>query len=315
MNHSPVIITGGSGYIGSHVVQLLAKKGFDPIIFDRTPPHDSAHARYERGDVRIYENLRRVFVRYHPAGIIHLAAQTSVTEAERQPRECADVNVRGTRNVIAAMKESGCLSVVFSSSAAVYGNTRGKIIESAPIKPLGVYGKTKAEAERELMNQKETGMITAVVLRLFNVAGAVRGVPAIPNYKRQHTLISNAFRVAYGHKKKLTLYGAHFPTLDGSAARDYVHVLDVAGAILAAFAYIQNEGHNVVANVGSGVGTTNLEVIHMIEEMTRRHIPIILAPQERHNIVSSVAGGSVARRILGWSPVRSDIGRIIQSYI
>lgn len=313
MKNKTVFITGGSGYIGTEVVALLIERGFTPIIYDLEAPQRTSRCVYIKGDVRNAPVLAQAMGKYSPGTVVHLAAKTSASRSDNQERLYTAVNVFGGLNVLAAMRGVGCRRIVFSSSAAVYTDQNDPVDEGSLVAPVSVYGKNKAAFEKELMRQVDTSGFEVRILRLFNVAGSTQASKEYLLESDRQTLLLNALRVAARKKKRLVVFGDDFATRDGTAIRDYVHVQDVADAVLAAT--IKQGARPAIVNIGSGKGVSNLEAVHLIEKMTQKKIPVSFFSRRINEKSCSIARISLAQQIFSWNPRRSTVTQIIQSYI
>lgn len=315
MIYNTVLVTGGSGYIGSHFVWRLSGTEFFPIVFDVKSPSKTIlkHAIYYRGDVRNYHALLDAFSRYKPKCVVHLAAITANTTDKHDEKRLWEVNVAGSENVLRAAFQIQRHNIVFTSSAAVYGEARPGIAETHALHPKNTYGITKKKTEESIKRYVMGTHGGAVILRLFNIAGNNPQVNLSHNAEARKTLISNALRVAEGKKKTLVIYGQHFSTADGTAVRDYVHIDDVVEAIYKATNYVLTKKDCVTVNIGSGIGATNLEVIRTVEQVIGHSIPIRFGRPRAHEIICSVANNRRALQVLGWQADRSDRRTIIKS--
>jgi UDP-glucose 4-epimerase len=212
--------------------------------------------------------------------------------------------VDGTKHVLRAMYESGCTKLVFASSAAVYDVCSTSIVENHTLRPSSYYGETKKEAEGIIQNEKK---IHSVILRYFNVVGK-------ESIERNPKLIPSALRVIKGLQKKLHVYGHNYPTPDKTAIRDYVHVDDVVTANCASIEYLKHADDSIICNIGSGIGISNLDVIHEVERIYDAHIPVVYEKKRKESAVS-IANIAKAKALLHWYPQSSTMSSIINSFI
>lgn len=315
MNHDVILITGGSGYIGSHFVWMLTEAGIKPLIFDISPPANAMRTRahFFQGDINEIRDLKNAFLKYKPSTIVHLAAQTHIVSDGNRRGNIWDVNTLGCKNVLDAAKTYGCHRLIFTSSTAVYGDVPGSIVETRELRPISMYGKTKKAFEELLVREAKKKSISVVVLRLFNVAGYHRAVPLSFRVKDRDTLIINAIRAQKQHTT-LTIYGRTYDTKDGTAVRDYVHVTDVSRALCAALTY-RGRRLPLIVNIGSGYGTTNMDVVDQVENLTHRTVKRTFVRKRRGEVGHSVANIGLARRALDWAPRQSSLANVIQSSI
>ena len=305
-----VLVTGGAGYIGSHMVRLLLEKGIDPVIVDNL---STGHKEFipkgvpfVKGDLRNLRDIRRVFSKYSIDAVVHFAAAIVVPESVVNPLKYYENNVNATVNLLQVMNAAAVRRLVFSSSACVYGNPpNSPVVEDAPLTIENPYGATKIMVEQILGDMAKAGMMNFIALRYFNVAGAhPAGGIGIKMNKPSH-LIPNVMRVACGQQKELTIFGSDYPTRDGTCVRDYVHVVDLVEAHwLALKVLLAGKVKNEVVNLGNGRGFSVKEVIDAAVKVTGRSIPYKLASRRSGDSVNVVASHEKARRLLGWVPSR-----------
>jgi UDP-glucose 4-epimerase len=319
MSHNrTVLVTGGAGYIGSHAMVELLAAGFDVICLDNfSNSSPEAVKRVEKivhakvtlvnGDVRDREVLARVFHRPIDA-VVHFAALKAVGESVARPVEYYDNNVGGTLALLEAMDTRGVGRIVFSSSATVYGAPeRLPLTEEAPIRPVNPYGHTKAMVEQILRDWCTSGAgRSAVSLRYFNPigahpSGAIGEDPQdIPN-----NLFPYIAQVAVGKRERLNVWGQDWPTPDGTGVRDYLHVVDLALGHLAGIEYAQRNPGFMPVNLGTGCGTSVLELLHAFERAAGSSIPYAIGPRRDGDIAACWADVSRAKALLGWETTRT----------
>lgn len=316
------LVTGGAGYIGAHVVNALCESGLVPVVVDDLSAGYAARIPTDvaliRADVRDTVAMREAFRWYRPAGVIHLAARKSVAEAADHPLCYYRDNLDGLRSILAATVESGTRAVLFSSSAAVYGTpARCPVSELDPTLPENTYGRTKLVGEWMLRDAAATAAFRWTALRYFNVAGAAQpylrdagGGNLVPRLIRAAALGIPA-----------TVYGTDYPTPDGSAIRDYVHVADIADAhVRAALALVDGAPVGTAAaggeifNVGRGEGVSVLEMIAAVGRATGRALPHAAAPRRVGDPASVVASAERVAARLGWQ-ARYGLDDIIRSAV
>jgi len=319
MERQTIFITGGSGYIGVPTAYALHHLGFRIVIFDiKQFPKKISGMEEATGDIRNEAHLKSAMKVYTPDLVIHLAALTSVADSEKNQKSYHEINVRGTRNVLSAMHTVSCQNLIFASSSAVYKESERKMAEDSPIAPLSFYGKTKEEAEHLI--QKEKGLHYGI-LRYFNVVGITEDRLFGESIENNLKLIPSALRVGLGKQKNLYIYGNAYPTPDGTAIRDYVSLEDVVRANVLTVQYLlafpeskkfRFRECNAICNIGSGQGTSNLEVVHLIEQITKKKIPVVYKKARRETVVS-IADITKANNMLEWKPKKSRLQDIIQN--
>jgi len=317
--HTPAVLaTGGAGYIGSHTVVELLAAGFDVICLDNfSNSSPEAVRRVEKiagkrvtlvnGDVRDREVLARVFKRPLDA-VVHFAALKAVGESVQQPVAYYDNNLCGTLALLAAMEAAGVARIVFSSSATVYGVPDAlPLTEDAPIRPVNPYGHTKAMVEQMLRDWCGADAArSAVSLRYFNPIGA-HPSGAIGEDPRDvpNNLFPFIAQVAIGKRERLNVWGGDWPTADGTGVRDYLHVVDLALGHVAGIAYAQKTPGFTAINLGTGHGTSVLQMVHAFEKATGRAVPYTIASRRDGDVAACFADASLARSLLGWQATRS----------
>ena len=317
-----ILVTGGAGFVGSHLVKALNKAGCDVTVFDNlsTGHRDSVpDAAFVFGDLASIEDLDRLFSANQFHGVMHLAALSLVGESSQNPAMYYSNNVAGSINLLNAMIKHKVENVVFSSSAAVYGEPLLDVItEDHPKQPVNVYGRSKLMVET-VLNDYATGYgLNSISLRYFNAAGAdFEGLIGERHEPETH-LIPLVLQVASGRRELIKIYGTDYPTLDGTCVRDYVHVLDICHAHEQAISALVNGlikgGHAL--NLGNGRGFSVFEVIESAQKIVGEqgfNIKFMEADRRLGDPAVLVAEASMARKQLGWYPRYSDINTIIQT--
>ncbi len=313
-----VFVTGGAGYIGSHVVKLLLKEGHEVMVFDNFSTGNRwavVGGEVVEGDLCQKELLRKVLEGFRPDAVMHFAALIVVPESVRHPLKYYRNNVCNTLNLLEAMEETGVRNFVFSSSAAVYGIPKEvPVSEDAPLSPINPYGETKATVERILRDLSNSGSgFRYVSLRYFNVAGADPEEEIGFAYPDPTHLIIRAVKAAAGVLPRIEIYGTDYPTPDGTCIRDYIHVTDLAEAHLLALEFLLKEGRSEVFNCGYGRGYSVREVIETVKEVTGRPFEVVEAPRREGDPPVLVAKAEKIRRVLGWKPRYDDLKFIIET--
>jgi len=312
-----ILVTGGAGYIGSHTAKALSQAGYEPVVFDSMEyGHRSAvqWGPLEEGNLGDPAALRRVLRKYSFAAAIHFAAYISVGESVREPGKYFRNNFGNTLNLLDGLREAGVGQIVFSSTAAVYGDPlEVPIPEGHRLQPVSPYGDSKLMMERAIAWYEQAYGLRSVVLRYFNAAGADPDGQLGENHEPETHLIPLAIRAALGKGPELHLFGTDYPSVDGTAVRDYVHVSDLAAAHVLAVRYLEQRGGGTVCNLGTGIGITVRQVIDMVEQVSGHKVPVKLSPRREGDAPELVAEASRARTLLGWTPLRSDLRSIVES--
>jgi UDP-glucose 4-epimerase len=303
-----ILVTGGAGYIGSETARRFVGAGHDVVVLDDLRRGHSAAVGtipLVVGDVRDVDLVTDTLQRHGSEAVVHFAALKSVEESVADPGSYFDVNVGGTLSVLRAMARTGVRRLVFSSSCAVYGTPdRSPVDESAPLRPMNPYGESKLAAERLLPWFESAHGIRSAVLRYFNAAGAADDGAHGEDWSDAQNLIPIVMKVASGREPAVRVFGTDHPTPDGSAIRDYIHVGDLAEAHRCALEAIESAERAVVANVGTGVGASVIEVIEAARRITGRAIPTEPAPRREGDPPAIWADTSNAEAILGWRASR-----------
>lgn len=311
MTASTILVTGGAGYVGSHVCKALADAGLIPVVYDNlSRGHDWAvrFGPLERGDIADRARLEDVFVRYRPTAVLHFAALADVAESVKHPGLYYGNNVAGTLTLLDAMVKAGVGAMVFSSSCAVYGSpTKLPLNEDLPFAPVSPYGWSKRMVEQILVDYSATRGFDFASLRYFNAAGAAPEAGIGEDHNPEHHLIPLALDVAAGRRSSITVFGEDYPTPDGTCIRDYIHVLDLADAHVRALDHLRAGRGNLTVNLGNGVGYSVGEVIDAVERITGRRVTRVPGRRRPGDPPVLVADPSRARNVLGWMPTRSAI--------
>lgn len=320
---SEILVTGGTGYIGSHTVVQLLEAGHEVVVLDNLSNSSLAVLNrveqitglcpaFVEGDVRDRGLLRRLFGEHHIAAAVHFAGLKAVGESVAQPLRYYDVNVGGALCLLQAMHEAGIHRFVFSSSATVYGEPDSvPIHEDCSLQPTNPYGQTKRHIEDMLRDLcRAEPAFNAAILRYFNPVGAhpsglIGEDPSgVPN-----NLLPFIAQVAVGRRERLRVFGDDYPTSDGTGIRDYIHVMDLADGHLTALEYMQSNGGLLTVNLGTGRGYSVLEVRRAFEQASNREIPYEITPRRPGDIAECFADPTLARQCLGWS-ARHDLERM-----
>jgi len=308
-----VLVTGGAGYIGSHVCKALADAGDRPVSYDTLEKgHDWAvkWGPLERGDIGDAGRLDEVFARHRPQAVIHLAGYIEVGESVQQPERYLHNNTAKTDALIAASLRHGVEAFVFSSSCAVYGLPQTELLaEGHPIAPLSPYADSKARVEQALSAAAALGLRSAS-LRYFNAAGADPSGAIGEAHDPETHLMPIAVDAALGLGPALTLLGADYSTPDGSCVRDFVHVNDLADAHLRAIDWLARHGGSHAFNLGSGVGYSVRQVLDETARITGRNVPHAIGPRRPGDSPKLVGDITKAKRELGWMPKRDLAAQI-----
>ncbi|WP_027085683.1 UDP-glucose 4-epimerase GalE [Cohnella panacarvi] len=312
-----VLVTGGAGYIGSHAVAALLEKGEQVVVVDNLAQgHRKAvlGGKLYVGDIRDAEFLSNVFAENEIDGVIHFAASSLVGESMQDPAKYYRNNVYGTLCLLEQMHKSDVKRIVFSSTAAAYGEPeRTPIDEFDRTLPTNTYGETKLSMERMIRWFDVAHGIKYVSLRYFNAAGAHESGRIGEDHSPETHLVPLVLQAALGQRSHISVFGDDYPTVDGTCVRDYVHVSDLADAHLLALERLCNGGESGIFNLGSGQGFTVKQVIDVARQVTGREIQAKYEPRRAGDPAALVASPARAIRELGWTPRRDRLEDIIAS--
>ncbi|HTS78580.1 MAG TPA: UDP-glucose 4-epimerase GalE [Bryobacteraceae bacterium] len=308
-----ILVTGGAGYIGSITVTHLLGRGHDVTVVDDLSRGHRHNVPPERLHVaRLQQTAEIEALLVGVDAVVHFAAYIAVGESARMPELYFSNNIGGTVSLLDAMAKSGVRRIVFSSTAAVYGNpSKVPIPEDAPFDPVSPYGETKATIERILRQIDTFGGVRSVALRYFNACGAEPSAGLGEEHEPETHLIPLLFR-AIRSGEPIQIFGDDYPTPDGTCIRDYIHVADLAQAHIAALDHLMQGGSSDAFNVGTGCGQSVFEVMRAVEKVTGRKVPFTIAARREGDAAELVADSTRLRASLGWEPRRSDLESIVR---
>lgn len=312
-----VLVTGGAGYVGSHVCKALHRAGIVPVTLDNLSTGHRQAVQWgplEIGDVRNETLVADVIMRHNAGAVLHFAAASLVGESASKPYEYYDNNVNGAIALVGAMRRCGVTRIVFSSTCAVYGMPdRLPIEETEATRPINVYGRTKLAVENFLADVAATGQIRTAMLRYFNAAGADSDGEIGEAHATETHLIPLAIQAALDQGGPLSVFGSDYATADGTCERDYVHVEDLAEAHLAALRFLETAAGCRAFNLGTGQPVSVRAVLRVVEHVVGARVPVVEAPRRAGDPPRLFAAPGRAERDLGWVATRSDIGSIVES--
>ncbi|MCL6574218.1 MAG: UDP-glucose 4-epimerase GalE [Bacillus sp. (in: Bacteria)] len=312
-----ILVLGGAGYVGSHAVYQLIDEDFQVVVIDnlQTGHRDAIHpkAHFYEGDIRNRDFIRSVFEKEKIEAILHFAANSLVGESMIEPLKYFDNNVYGTQIVLEMMKEFCVKHIVFSSTAAVYGEQKVvPITEEALTIPTNTYGETKLAMEKMMVWCEKAFDLKYVSLRYFNVASARSDGQIGEDHNPETHLIPVVLEAALGKRPAVTIFGDDYDTEDGTCVRDYIHVEDLIAAHVLALRYLQNDGESTILNLGSSQGFSVKEIIETAKEVTGIDIPVTWGERRHGDPSTLIASSEKARTVLGWNPTRTSIHQIIK---
>jgi UDP-glucose-4-epimerase GalE len=310
-----VLVTGGAGYIGSHACKELARAGYAPVTIDNLVYGHRSAVRWGPfvvGDLADGALVRRVLRDHRITAVVHFAAYAYVGESMQQPGKYFENNFCNSVTLLEAMRAEGVNALVFSSTCATYGDPRELPIgEDHPQQPVNPYGESKLFVERALERYSAAHGLRYAALRYFNAAGADAEGELGEDHEPETHLIPLVIGAAQGQRPHVSIFGTDYPTPDGTAVRDYVHVSDLATAHVSALRHLAAGGESLRLNLGTGQGHSVRQVIRTVEEVSGRVVPVREAPRRPGDPPELVAASGRAREILDWSPRHSDLRNIV----
>jgi UDP-arabinose 4-epimerase len=312
-----ILVTGGAGYIGSHCAKAVSEAGHVPVVYDSLEKGHRWAVQWGplvEADLADAASLDRAIADHKIEAVIHFAGYIEVGESMREPGRFFHNNYVNTVNLLEAMRRAELKNIVFSSTAAVYGDPEGvPIPESHPTRPVSPYGESKLMVERTLAWYERIHGFAAARLRYFNAAGADSSGAIGEAHDPESHLVPLTIFAAQGKRPALKLFGTDYDTPDGTAIRDYVHVTDLAAAHLLALGRVRATGSGCTYNLGTGNGYSVREVISTVERVTRLTVPFIEEPRRPGDSPRLVADSTAARAELGWTPRHSSLDEIVST--
>lgn len=311
-----ILVTGGAGYIGSHIVEQLIKVGSQVIIIDNLSTGYKKLVNGKAGfflcDIKNFKKLNKIFKKYQISSVIHLAASLSVGESEKKPKKYYNNNFLGTKNIIKCVKQNKVKNLIFSSTCAVYKDKMRVVKESSRVNPKSVYGKTKLKAEnfiKKNLNKKKTNF---AILRYFNVAGSSNS-GKIGQITKGDQLFKNLSIAAIKKKPKINIYGKNYRTKDGTCIRDYIHVSDIAKIHLLVLNKINKENKSVILNCGYGKGISVNDAIKEFQKQTKKKFKITIKKRRKGDMEEIIADNSKIKKFIRWRPKKNSLNDIVKS--
>ena len=311
------IVLGGAGYIGSHAVNKLIENNYDVIVVDNLQSgHEEAinsKAKFYKGDIRDKNFLSNVFKEENIDGVFHFAANSIVGESMKEPLMYFNNNVYGMQILLEVMNEHNVNKIVFSSTAATYGEPKKvPITEDMETCPTNTYGETKLVMEKMMKWCDKAYGMKYVALRYFNVAGAEDDGSIGEDHNPETHLIPIVLQTALGKRDHITIFGDDYDTEDGTCVRDYVHIVDLVEAHILAMKYLTHGGESNTFNLGSSQGFSVKEIVETARKVTDKNIKAIIGERRAGDPSKLIASSDKARKILGWNPIRTNIENIIK---
>ncbi|MEO0393081.1 MAG: UDP-glucose 4-epimerase GalE [Pseudomonadota bacterium] len=310
-----ILVTGGAGFIGSHTCKALAQAGYHPVAYDNLSngvQHAVRWGAFEAGDIRDHDRLSAVLTAHKPLAVMHFAGAIEAGLSTGDPLSFYDINVTGTNTLARVMHTHDVRHLVFSSTAAVYGDPQSPLIaEDHRLAPINPYGRSKVMAEQLLQDAARAHGFTFTALRFFNAAGADPDGELAEHHDPETHLIPLAIAAARNPASSLSVYGQDYPTADGTCIRDYVHVTDLAHAHIRALECLLDGKPGLTLNLGSGQGHSVNQVLDMVEQRSGQRVRRAYQGRRPGDAAVLVADISAAKTQLGWSLQHSDLSQII----
>ena len=313
-----ILITGGAGYIGSHIVEQLVKTKAKIIIIDNMETGYkkliNKDAIFVKGDIKNFKQLSKLFYKYKINSVIHLAAYLNVSEAEKNKKKYYENNVRGTLNVVKCCKNTNVKNIVFSSSCSIYGNTKGAVDENKKANPKGYYAYTKYEGEKIIKKYAKKFKYNFAILRYFNIAGASKSNKIGEINSSHGHLFKNIAIQSLKKNPKINIYGKDYKTKDGTCVRDYMHVSDLSSAHIKVLKFINNKSKSIILNCGYGKGYSVLEIAKIFKKMNK-NLKINFTKRRMGDVGSVFANTKKFNRTLKLKMKYNSIEKILASSI
>ena len=313
-----ILVTGGAGYIGSHIVEQLLKKKKKVLIVDNLSTGYkkliNKKANFFYCDIKNLKNLNNIFKENKISSVIHLAACLSVGESQKKPKKYYLNNVLGTKNIVECCKKNNIKNLIFSSTCAVYKDKMRVVKENSNISPKSVYGKTKLLGENLIKTNLKKSKINYAILRYFNVAGASKS-GKIGQISKGDQLFKNLSVASLRNKPKIYIYGKNYLTKDGTCIRDYIHVSDIAKIHILVLKKINKEKKSIILNCGYGKGISVLEAVKEFQKQTKKKIKVIVKGRRKGDMEKITAGISKIKKFIKWRPKKNNLSYIVKSCI
>ena len=314
-----ILITGGAGYIGSHITEILLKKYKKVFLIDNLSTGHrkliNKKAKFFKLNIHNKNRVKKIIKKYKIDSIIHLAAHLIIGEGQKKPKKYFKNNVLGTQRILEACKKTTVKNFIFSSTAAIYKEGQYKVSENSLIKPKSVYGKTKIKAENLIKNFSKKNKINYGILRYFNIAGSSStGKIGLINKKSDH-LFKNFSIELMKKKPKLKIYGTDYKTKDGSCIRDFIHVSDIAEIHYLVLEKINKLNTSKILNCGYNKGTSIMEVAKEFQRQSSKKVDIVYTNKRKDDLIKIIATNNKLKRFIKWRPKFNNLTKIVKSCI
>jgi len=315
---SNILVTGGAGYIGSHIVEKLIKLKKRVFIIDNLSTGYrkliNKKAKFFLSDIKNFKKIKKIILKNNIESIIHLAALLDVNESQRKPNKYFKNNVVGTKNILNACKNTSVRNFIFSSTAAVYKDGIYKVNEKSEKKPKSNYGKDKLKTEKLIQNKLKKYKINYAILRYFNVCGSSK-TNKFGQINAYDLLFKNLAKAVIRKKPKINIYGNDYETQDGTCIRDFIHISDITDIHIKILKKINQANKSVILNCGYGVGRSVLEVVEEFQKVSKKNIKIILRPRRKADLGQIISDNIKLKKFLSWKPKHNDLKLMVKSCI
>ncbi len=313
-----ILITGGAGYIGSHIVEILVGKKKNIYILDNLSTGHrkliDKRANFIFGDIKNKNLTKKILKKHNIDSVIHLAAVLSVGESEKNPSKYKKINVDGTKKLLSSLKGSNVKNLIFSSTCAVYKDGLSKVSERSKLKPTSVYGKTKLYAEKSIKNFCKKNKINFGVLRFFNVAGASLS-GKIGQINKGDQLFKNLSVEIKRKKPNFKIYGDDYKTKDGTCIRDYIHVVDIAEIHFKVLVKINQSNNSIILNCGYSKGISVKDVVERFKKNTKKKVSVKILKKRKGDMAKIIANSTKLKKYINWKPKFNNLNLIVRSCI
>ena len=311
-----ILVTGGAGYIGSHIIEILIKNNNKIFIVDNLVTGNrkfiNKKAKFYKLNILKSKKLKEIIHKNKIDSVIHLAASVSIIDSKKKYKLFYKNNVEGTLSLIKACKDSLVKKFIFSSTAAIYESSNKKVTEKSKIKPKSVYGLSKLEAEKAIIKNLKKFKINYAILRYFNVVGASASQKIGPITKNG-TLFKNISTAMFKKNIDIRIYGNNFNTIDGTCIRDYIHVSDLSDIHIKVLKKIEKVKKSVILNCGYGKGISVKQVVDMFIKITKKDVNVIVLKKRPAEIISSIANSNNLKNFIRWKPKYDNLSLIVKS--
>ncbi len=313
-----ILVTGGAGYIGSHIVEQLLQLNMKIVVVDNLSTGNkklvNKKAKFFLCDIKNFNKLDKIFKRNQISSVIHLAAKLSVGESQKKPKKYYLNNVLGTQNVVECCKKNNVQNLIFSSTCAVYKDRLKVVKESSKLKPKSIYGKTKLIGEKFIKLNLKNTKTNYAILRFFNVAGASKS-GKIGQISKGDQLFKNLSIASMEKKPNVNVYGMNYRTKDKTCIRDYIHVSDIAKIHISVLKKITHGKKSVILNCGYGKGISVLEAINEFQKQTKKEFKINIKGRRKGDMEEIISDNSKIKKFIKWKPKKNSLGNIVKSCI